>query len=346
MVKNLLNVLQVEDSESDAALIIRLLRQAGYNVHDVCVDNAGDMAAALSSQPWDVIIADYSLPQFDAPAALALLQQIGLDIPFIVVSGTIGEEIAVAMMRAGAHDYIMKDKLLRLAPAVEREIREAHMRQERRQAEEKIRLALAEKEVLLREVHRRVKNNLQAIIALVEVRLEQVSDAPTQLLLKEFQEQARTMSLVYEQLYESDNLAQVDMRLYLESLATNVLAAFAENRTIDLRLEVEPMALDVSRAMPCGLIVNELLTNILKHAFPPTFTAPKCITIGLKTEDKKRVLWVSDNGAGLPPGLDWQQTQSLGLRLVNLWAAHQLGGNLEVDTGAGAGTTFKVTLVG
>jgi PAS domain S-box-containing protein len=134
-----LYVLIVEDSESDAAMVVRLLRKAGYDVHDQRVESADQMQAALEKQAWDVVIADYSLPQFDAPAALALLQQSGLDIPFIVVSGTIGEETAVTMMKAGAHDYLMKNKLTRLAPAVEREMREAQTRRERKRMEQALR---------------------------------------------------------------------------------------------------------------------------------------------------------------------------------------------------------------
>jgi len=133
--KKPLQVLQVEDSESDAAMVIRLLSQAGYDVRHERVEDAEEMQATLDRQPWDVIIADFVLPQFNAPSALALLQQAGLDIPFIVVSGTVGEELAVAMMKAGAHDYLMKDNLLRLVPAVEREIREAQTRREHRQAQ-------------------------------------------------------------------------------------------------------------------------------------------------------------------------------------------------------------------
>jgi PAS domain S-box-containing protein len=140
-----LNVLIIEDSESDAALAVRLLGKAGYDVHDRRVETAGEMQAALQEQTWDVVICDYRLPQFDAPAALAVLQATGLDIPFIVVSGTIGEESVVAMMKAGAHDYLMKDRLMRLAPAVERELREAHVRRERKQAEE----ALAQEQYLM-----------------------------------------------------------------------------------------------------------------------------------------------------------------------------------------------------
>ncbi|NLI75149.1 MAG: response regulator [Candidatus Riflebacteria bacterium] len=140
-----LRLLLVEDSESDAALVVRLLARAGFAVQERRVETAADLRTALAAQPWDVIISDYQLPSFDAPAALAILQETGLDIPFIVVSGQIGEEIAVAMMKAGAADYLMKDRLPRLAPAVERELREAAIRRERRRMGEAL---AAEKERL------------------------------------------------------------------------------------------------------------------------------------------------------------------------------------------------------
>ena len=126
-----LRVLLVEDSESDAALIVRYLNTAGYEVSWERVETSGQMRAALERPDWDIVIADYKLPGFDAPTALAILQQTGLDLPFVVVSGQIGEETAVALMRAGTHDYLMKDHLARLAPVVERELGEARMRRER-----------------------------------------------------------------------------------------------------------------------------------------------------------------------------------------------------------------------
>ena len=138
-----LRVLQVEDSESDAALIVRLLEKAQYEVHSQRVEDAAEMRAALASQTWDVIIADYRLPGFDAPGALRILHETGEDVPFLVVSANIGEALAVEMMRSGAHDYLMKDNLARLAPAVEREVREASARRERREAEERLTLAIS-----------------------------------------------------------------------------------------------------------------------------------------------------------------------------------------------------------
>jgi PAS domain S-box-containing protein len=134
-----LRVLQVEDSESDAALMVRLLEKSAYAVHAERVEDAAAMRQALAREDWDVVLADFQLPQFDAGAALEILHESGRDIPFIVVSGLIGEDRAVEMMRAGAHDYVLKDRLARLVPAVQREIREAQSRGERRRAEEQLR---------------------------------------------------------------------------------------------------------------------------------------------------------------------------------------------------------------
>lgn len=130
-----LRVLIVEDSEDDMLLMLRELNRGGYTLDYVRVDTPVAMEVALDRQSWDIAIADYTLPAFSAPEALKLLQNRGLDIPFIIVSGTIGEEIAVAAMKAGAHDYIIKGSLTRLLPAVERELREAEQRLLRRSAE-------------------------------------------------------------------------------------------------------------------------------------------------------------------------------------------------------------------
>src|SRR6266702_3778946 len=132
--KATLRVLIVEDSEFDAQMLVSILRKAGYEVIFERVESAAAFQAALSAKLWDLVLADYNLPEFNAPAALKILQDSGLDLPFIIVSGGIGEDIAVSAMKAGAHDYLMKDNLTRLAPAVERELREAKSRRERKKA--------------------------------------------------------------------------------------------------------------------------------------------------------------------------------------------------------------------
>jgi len=128
----LLRVLIVEDSEDDAELSLRELRRGGYDPAFERVESAVAMRAALEAGGWDLVVSDYHLPQFSAPDALAVLKQSGLDVPFIVVSGFIGEEAAVEILLAGAHDFIVKTKLARLLPAIQRELREAADRRERR----------------------------------------------------------------------------------------------------------------------------------------------------------------------------------------------------------------------
>jgi two-component system, cell cycle sensor histidine kinase and response regulator CckA len=142
-----LRVLVIEDLEDDMLLMLRELRRGGYTLEHLRVETPSEMEAALDRQAWDIVIADYTLPLFSAPAALKLLQQKQRDLPFIIVSGTIGEETAVTAMKAGAHDYIIKGQLTRLVPAVERELREAKERRKRRETE----FALQESEAALRQ---------------------------------------------------------------------------------------------------------------------------------------------------------------------------------------------------
>src|SRR5437016_13694930 len=131
-----LRALQVEDSERDAALLMRYLSRAGYELISERVDQPETMRKALANREWDIVLCDYSMPQFSALEALSVVQETGLDIPFIIISGTVGEEVAVQAMLAGAHDYLMKDNLIRLGPTIERELQDAENRRARRQAEE------------------------------------------------------------------------------------------------------------------------------------------------------------------------------------------------------------------
>src|SRR5215813_12576487 len=132
-----LRVLVVEDSENDALLLELELQRAGYDTTCHRVDNAEALTQALTTQPWDLVVADYVMPRFNGLEALALVKSRGLDLPFIVVSGHITDNTAVAAMKAGAHDYVMKDNLMRLGSAVERELRDAEGRRARRTADQK-----------------------------------------------------------------------------------------------------------------------------------------------------------------------------------------------------------------
>lgn len=157
-----LRVLIVEDSEDDAALLLRELRRGGHDPIYQRVDSPAAMRAALEEQAWDIVLSDHNMPRFSAPAALALLKNSGLDLPFIIVSGVLGEEAAVTAMKAGAQDYIMKGSLARLNPAVERELQGAEGHRARRLAED-------EEQRLhnrLEEEHRQLEQRVRELTAL------------------------------------------------------------------------------------------------------------------------------------------------------------------------------------
>ena len=141
-----LRTLIVEDSENDALLLVGELVRGGYDVESERVDTQGAMAIALDGREWDIVLSDYVMPQFSGLAALKLLQEKGYDLPFIIVSGKIGEDVAVDAMKAGAHDYIMKDRLSRLLPAIGRELEEAEARREKKRAEQELRQRVDELE--------------------------------------------------------------------------------------------------------------------------------------------------------------------------------------------------------
>jgi PAS domain S-box-containing protein len=189
-----LRVLLIEDSEDDARLVLRALTQAGYQPDHLRVQTAESLKQALRVRKWDVALSDYIMPEFSGSAALEVLKQSGLDLPFIVVSGAIGEDTAVAIMKAGAHDYVMKDKLFRLAPAIAREIDEALSRRERRRAE----LALRESEERYRTLAETARDYIYMIGP--DARVEYVnSTAAAELGRKPAEITGRTLSELFPQ---------------------------------------------------------------------------------------------------------------------------------------------------
>jgi PAS domain S-box-containing protein len=176
MMSKPLRVLIVEDSEDDAALMVRELRRNDYDLTYERVEDAAAMQAALVRKSWDVVVSDYTMPRFSAPAALALLHESRIDLPFIIISGTIGEDTAVAAMRAGAHDFLIKGQLARLAPVIERELSDARVRRQRRQAEQ----ALLEKEQYFRALIENVSDIITTLKA--TSRIGYVSPAITRIL--------------------------------------------------------------------------------------------------------------------------------------------------------------------
>ena len=209
-----------------------------------------------------------------------------------------------------------------------------------RESEERIRSSLIEKEVLLKEIHHRVKNNMQVISSLVALQAAELEDVPMRGALDDVSYRVRSMALVHEKLYQSTDLARIDFAEYIGSLLGYLWRAHGTAvGAVRLTLDLEPVSLSVDIAVPCGLILNELASNALKHAFRGRATGE--VTVSLRGITDGRVsLRISDNGVGLPAGLDWRQTRSLGLRLVQMLAG-QL--DAKVEKSGNSGTEFEVT---
>jgi PAS domain S-box-containing protein len=212
---------------------------------------------------------------------------------------------------------------------------------ERREAEELVKASLAEKEVLLKEIHHRVKNNMQVISSLVSLQAGRSRDPAIREVLDEVSYRVRSMALVHEKLYQSADLAHIDFADYLRSLLSFIWRAHGPAAAeIRLNLDLERLDLPVDTAVPLGLMVNELAGNAIKHAFKGRKSGE--VAVGLKrTSDSKVRLTVSDDGVGLAEGVEWRNSDSLGLRLV-----HMLAGQLKAEVNAYVerGTRFEIVL--
>ncbi len=210
--------------------------------------------------------------------------------------------------------------------------------QQRRQAEATIRASLDEKVLLLREIHHRVNNNLQIIISLIKLQTRTLEDEKMKQVLSGMRNRVQAMAIVHEKLYQSKSLTSIDIAEYTRFLATQLFAFYSvDHRRVALRTEMEKSLLDIETAIPLGLIINELVSNALSHAFPDDRKG--AITISSHLTGDMVSLEIADDGVGLSPDYDWQGGASLGFRLINS-LVDQLGGTIERKKGKG--TTFNI----
>lgn len=210
---------------------------------------------------------------------------------------------------------------------------------ERKQNEESIRTSLREKELLLREIHHRVKNNMQVITSMLNLQARYVSDSRIAEMFLESRTRIKSMSLIHEMLYRSGDLAQVKMRGYVGRLVEELAAAYPDHAgRLRIEVNVAEITFGIDTAIPCGLVINELVSNAFKHAFPDG--GEGMVRVRLSRAGEGYVLEVADNGGGFPEGLDIHRTESLGLRLITTLAEDQLQGSMTVE--GGEGTTVRI----
>ena len=209
-------------------------------------------------------------------------------------------------------------------------------------AEKRMNESIREMELVIREIHHRVKNNFQIIVSLLSLQSRRVADPALREHLNDCQGRVKAMALVHENLHLSGDFDRVDISVYLKAMMRDIRRAFShETRTIDLRESLAPVELFIDQAVPCGIIVNELLTNAFKYAFPSRWNGEASIEVGVRSVDDRRVeVVVQDNGIGLPEGLDPSNTATLGFSLVHM-LVHQLKGTVSIGRKNGTRISFS-----
>jgi len=347
-------ILIVDDEKTLRLVVSRAMEREGYRIAQAA-DGEQCLEFCQQLKP-DMVLLDAMMPQMDGFACCAKLHTLmGDDCPAVLMITTLNDKTSVdRAFEVGATDYVtkpiawavLKQRVRRLLQTrwamTELKTANATLQTEitsRQQAESQIKASLKEKEVLLKEIHHRVKNNLQIISSLLKLQSRHTDNSQTLEMFKESQSRIRTMALIHEKLYQSNDLARVNFAEYIVNLAANLFRSYELNSSqIKPLINVENIFLEIDVAVPCGLIINELVSNSLKYAF--TAGTPGEIRIELYADNSRDLaLIVSDNGVGLPEGLDWQNLKSLGLQLVNN-LVEQLGGTVKLNRNHG--TEFRI----
>jgi len=356
-----LRVMIVEDSEEDALLVERELRRGSFAPTCLRVDTAEAMRQTLGSAKWDVIIADYSMPHFSGMAAFQIYKEEGLDIPFILVSGTVGEDVAVAAMKTGIHDYVMKGNLVRLVPAIQRELRDAAERLARRKAEEQLkqteRLRLVGE--LTSSLIHDLKNPLQSILGSSEI-LNSDSITPEKRvkycrLIERQVQRVNAMAddvLGFVEGYPSLSLKPVDPAALVREVVDTYSLAFAKEgvtMTYTLAGADPPLPIAICDEHRVFRALQNLIANA-KDAMPQGGQ----IRLQVSAAESLVTFEISDTGGGIPESIRDRLFEpfvthgkrygtGLGLAIVKrIVEAH--GGSITFTTEQGRGTTFRISL--
>jgi two-component sensor histidine kinase len=342
-------ILLVDDQPSQLASHEAILRDLGERL--VTARSGREALRKLMDEDFAVILLDVNMPDMDGFETASLIHQHPRFERTSIVFVTAAQATTLDRLkgyRLGAVDYvevpvvpeILRSKvavfvdlnrkrrdLQRLNDALQAEIAQ------RRSAEEAVRHS-REKEVLLQEIHHRVKNNLQIITSLLRMQSRAVQDPAFSDALRECQNRVAAMALIHDKLYRARDLARVSFPEYVRDLTNNILTSYAlPARSVLVKLDVDDLSLSLDLAVPCGLILNELMSNCLKHAFPLGHSGTVYVSFHAEGADEL-CLAVQDDGVGMPAEVDLERTSSLGWRLIRA-LAQQLGGVVQCQTAGG-----------
>lgn len=331
-------ILLVEDNDAHAEIAQRAFKRCAgrFQLHVSC--SLSEARALLAANTYDLVICDWNLPDGHG---IEMLPPDSEDHSHAVLLMTShgSEEMAVRALKAGSVDYIVKtpETLSDLPHLAERALCEWDNRVARRGADEAIRASLREKEALLQEIHHRVKNNLQIVSSLLQLQANEIADPRLHQVVEASQTRIRAMAMIHEMLYQSDSLARINLGGYLRGLSQMLLSTYARDTFRPrFELDVSGDSVNVETAIPLGLIANELIVNALKHAFPHNRPGLVRVECGSQPDGQWRFS-VDDDGIGFPARLKIEESTSLGLKLISMFARKLRGTVTWRRTGVGSG---------
>jgi two-component sensor histidine kinase len=337
-----MKVVMVDDSPADCRLCQELLGEVyGSELEFFESHGAAQGLETCRTVTPDCVLLDYKLPDMTGLEFLAqLCPKDSVATPkfaVVMLTGVASEQVAAKAMRAGAQDYLVKDPITAegLGLAVRKATEKVGLIRALQAERDLLARSLAEKEVLIQEVHHRVKNNLAVIASLLRLQATKVADKSVAAALRESQHRVESMASIHEQLYANGDLREVDLARHASLLAGSLFHSYGvDPARISWRVAVEPLPLGVDQAIPAGLILNELVSNALKHAFPGG-RAGSVVIEGSRVKGRIH-LTVKDDGIGVRAGV----TDSLGMQIIQI-LTRQLKGTFEVACGNPA--TFKIS---
>ena len=357
---NQYEILVVDDSPESLQLLTSILMEQGYKVRPTREPKLA-LESALANPP-DLILLDVKMPGIDG---FELCQRLKQDdhtavVPVIFISALQEMRDRVRGFEVGGVDFITKpiqreEVLVRVNAHLTIHYLQKQLQDTNNELEEKVEertkalvesnkaltASLSEKEVLLREIYHRTKNNMQVICAMLALKAQLIDDEKLSTVLEETENRIMSMALIHENLYQSKSLSCINLGDFIKDISSHLKKVYASvDGRISIILDLVEIPLNIDSAVPCGLVINELMTNAFKHAFPEGRSGSVSIEIS-KDKDETVKIRVSDNGIGMPEGFDLKKVNSYGLQIASSIVEKQLHGNIEIV--GSTGTVYEIT---
>lgn len=341
-------ILAIDDNEDNLVTLTAMLEYLIPDCQVITAKSGFEGLEKAQSEMPDTIILDIFMPAMDGYEVCRWLKEnVNIKhIPVIMLTAVkTDSKSRIRGLDAGAEAFLSKPideaelaaqvrAMLRIKMVEDKLLKEKQILQElieqKTEMENKIRASLREKEILLREIHHRVKNNMAIITSMLNLQASNITEQKYIDMFEDCQNRIRSLSLIHETLYRSDNLADINFKDYIYRIASDLLMVYKNSyKNINLEIDVENISLEIDKAIPCGLIVNELLTNALKYAFPDSRKGTIRVVLRQSNGGELELI-VSDNGVGIPPELDLRNIDTLGLQLVTNLVEYQLRGEIQI----------------